>query len=62
MGLTGIVSQRMHRSVHRLLFQVGCYHKFIKVDLRIYVKNYFHNKNLKIQLVRGPFPVPANSV
>ena len=33
----------------------GCYHGFMKADLRISIKDYRRNKNLKIQLTRVPF-------
>ena len=32
-----------------------CYHASMKADLRISVKDYHRNKNLKIQLARVPF-------
>ena len=32
-----------------------CYHALMKADLRISIKDYRRNKNLKIQLVRVPF-------
>ena len=33
----------------------GCYHALMKADLRISIKDYKRNKNLKIQLVHVPF-------
>jgi hypothetical protein len=38
----------------------ACYHEFMKSDLRISIKDYKRNKNLKIQLVHTLFPRPAS--
>jgi hypothetical protein len=38
------------------LFRGGlCWHGFMKVDLRISIKDYRRNKNFKIQLTQVPF-------
>ena len=36
-------------------FNRRLYHGFMKADLRISIKDYRRNKNLKVQLVRVPF-------
>jgi hypothetical protein len=36
-------------------YNPACYHDLMKADLRISIKDYRRNKNLKIQLVRAPF-------
>jgi hypothetical protein len=33
----------------------ACYHGFMKADLRISIKDYRRNKNLKILLLKSPF-------
>jgi hypothetical protein len=38
-----------------VFYKPGCYHALMKADLRISIKDYKRNKNLKIQLVHVPF-------
>jgi hypothetical protein len=45
----------MHGGVQSCFGDGLCYHGFMKADLRISVKDYSRNKNLKIQLARVPF-------
>ena len=41
--------------VHGCFSYSGCYHALMKPDLRISVKDYRRNKNLKILLIRADF-------
>lgn len=45
----------MHDPVHNCFGDNLCHHELMKADLRISVKDYSRNKNLKIRLLRVPF-------
>ena len=54
--LTVLLGQRVCTTLCTADFSIlGLYHRFMKADLQISVKDYRRNKNLKIQLVRVPF-------
>ena len=55
-GLTLLINERAcTASCTGDFSNTSLYHKFMKADLRISIKDYHRNKNLKIQLVRVPF-------
>jgi len=45
----------MHKAMPGNFFICGLYHRVMKADLRISIKDFQRNQNLKIQLVHVPF-------
>ena len=54
--LTLLLGQRAYNAACTVVLDnIFCYHGFMKADLRISVKDYHRNKNLKILLLATPF-------
>ncbi len=53
--LTGIRQRRVHECMHCCFRLRLSWHGFMKADLRMSVKDYRRNKNLKMQLTQVPF-------